>query len=137
MNFLRNLMVFSLFVVSSSSHAQSLEAETVNLYGGSYSIQCEDKQAPSITIYADRLVYKQGARTVVATGPEPIYSSYGPRPPKGFKLSIMGVTRPDVGLNVDIYSLKAKKFLYINGHPEAMKAIGREEDQVPFHFCGK
>lgn len=137
MTFNHNLIVLSLLAVVSSASAQSLDSKNFHLYGGTYSVKCADKQAATLTIFADRLVYKFGDRNVVATNIDTSYSSYGPVPPKGFQLSIMGQTSPGIGLMADVYSGNRGKHVLLNGHPDAMKAIGRKDEDASFVFCGK
>lgn len=131
------VVVLALGVMAVCASAQTLDVETLKAYGGRYSVDCKSKDADSAIIRAGEISFIRGADQVTAKGLETLYSAYGASPPKGFKVTVMGSLSKEVGLFFEVYRTGKQQYIQINGHPDAMKRIGRSDDDAKFIFCSK
>lgn len=117
--------------------AETLDAKVLKNFGGRYSVDCKDKAADAAVVRPNEISVTLGGQQVVAKELETSLSMYGHYPPKGYQITIIGTLVKDVGLFFDVYRLGQAQYITINGHSEAMKQIGRTDDDAKFVLCSR
>jgi len=78
-----------------------------------------------------------GERELVAKDVDAVLSYFGMSPPSNFEIALMGEVKPDLGLVFIVYGGERGLYIQLDGHPDAMKLIGRPPgDEAQYFMCG-
>lgn len=87
-------LMAAFFLAPACLPAQDLRAESLQLYGGTYSPDCTDATAPKVRIAASGLEVSSGTRSVRTPARMDSYTSFGAAPtspvPEGYRVEFIG-----------------------------------------------
>lgn len=122
-------------IASPALHAQDVDAESLRLYGGTYSTRCGDARAPELVIRPDTLTIRNGARQVNTPLRMDSHTSFGAAEtsaiPEGYELEF-------IGDDFSFYVFKDAKGAYIplEGYTPAAKGAVGKAMTARFDRCG-
>jgi hypothetical protein len=114
----------ALAIAPMPSHA-ALNAESMKLWGGTYSQNCSDPAAPRLRVTADALSVEQGSQRMVARNIDSAYSFFGNSPPKDFQVALMGEVRGGLQILFLIYKDRSGEYITLDGDPKVRAALGK------------
>jgi len=107
--------------------AQSgLDAETLKLYGGTYSADCSSAAAPRLRVAADTLFVERGNKRLTGRNVQASYSFFGQSPPPDYQVALMSDVRPGVQMLFIIYRDKSGQYITLDGDAKVQTALGRD-----------
>ena len=125
----------ALLVLAAPLSAQDVRPESLQMYGGTYSTDCNNAAAPKLRIAADALVIEQGARRQVGRGVMDSYTSFGAAPTSPVPPDYVMEFISDA---FSFYVFKDQAGNYIEpgeGAPTADKVIGKANMKARFRRC--
>ncbi|MBL8471519.1 MAG: hypothetical protein JNM98_06960 [Rhodocyclaceae bacterium] len=101
-----------------------LEADRMQLYGGTYSPHCGDQSAPRLVVKADALMVEANHKRMTARNPQAAFSYFGNSPPPNFDVALLGEVRPGVSLEFHVYHDRKGRYAKLDGDPKVRAALG-------------
>jgi hypothetical protein len=122
------IFVASGFLAASApAWAQSgLDAETLKLYGGTYSADCSSTAAPRLRVASDTLVVERGNKRLTGRNVQASYSFFGQSPPPDYQVALMSDVRPGVQMLFIVYRDKSGQYITLDGDAKVQTALGRD-----------
>ena len=106
--------------------AQStLDADTLKLYGGTYSTDCRSAAAPRLRVVADTLMVEQGNKRMTGRNVQAAYSYFGQSPPPDFQVALVSDLRDGLQLFFLVYRDKSGQYITIDGDTKVQAALGK------------
>ena len=127
--------VVTLLLASSALHAQDVDAESLKLYGGTYSTRCGDAKAPQLVAGPAMLTIRNGSRQVNTPLRMDSHTSFGAAEtsaiPEGYELEF-------IGDDFSLYVFKDAKGPYVpleEYTPAAKDIVGVDAMRARFARC--
>ncbi|HVZ70852.1 MAG TPA: Ivy family c-type lysozyme inhibitor [Polyangia bacterium] len=137
MNRLRASVIALVFVLAASTaRAQTIDADSLNLYGGAYAVDCAVAKSPHLLVAADALTVTIGKKTLVGPKPMASYSYFGQSPPPDYQVAFLS-DLPSVQQLVVIVSRDAKGALSakVDAGPKNLAVVSKALAAKPFRRC--
>ncbi len=132
---LMSCLVSCACLASVPAMAQDLRAESLALYGGIYSPDCDNPAAPRVRIAANGLEIANAGRAVRTRATMDSYTSFGAAPtspvPEGYKVEF-------IGDEFSLYVFEDAKGLFVPLHdyvPAASPIVGAQGMNARFARC--
>jgi hypothetical protein len=120
-------MAAGLLAASAPAWAQSrLDAETLKLYGGTYSADCSSAAAPRLRVAADTLAVERGNKRLTGRNAQASYSFFGQSPPPDYQVALMSDVRPGLQMLFIVYRDKSGQYITLDGDSKVQAALGRD-----------
>lgn len=121
------LMVVGLLAASAPAWAQSgLDAETLKLYGGTYSADCSSAAAPRLRVASDTLAVERGNKRLTGRNVQASYSFFGQSPPPDYQVALLSDVRPGLQMLFIVYRDKSGQYITLDGDTKVQAALGRD-----------
>ena len=116
-----------LLAASAPAWAQSgLDAETLKLYGGTYSADCSSTAAPRLRVASDTVIVERGNKRLTGRNVQASYSFFGQSPPPDYQVAIMSDVRPGLQMLFIVYRDKSGQYITLDGDSKVQTALGRD-----------
>ena len=116
----------SLIALASPAWAQSkLDADSIRLWGGTYSTNCGNPAAPRLRVVSDALMVEQNNKRLTGRNVQAQHSYYGNSPPPDFQVALVGEVRRDVQLLFEVYQDKSGLYITVAGDRDVQAALGK------------
>ena len=132
---LAHACVMTLLLAFPALHAQDVDAESLQLYGGTYSTRCGDARAPQLVAGPATLTIRHGSRQVSTPLRMDSHTSFGAAEtsaiPEGYELEF-------IGDDFSLYVFKDAKGPYVPLEaytPAAKAVVGSDAMHAHFARC--
>ena len=127
-NLMRSLICAAVFAfVATPTWAQNkLDAQSLKLYGGTYSSDCSSPAAPRLRVVADALTVEQGKKRLTGRDVQPAYSYFGQSPPPDYQVVLLSEVRAGLQLLFIVYRDKLGPYITLDGDAKVQSALGRD-----------
>jgi len=120
-------MAAGLLAASMPAWAQSgLDAETLKLYGGTYSADCSSAVAPRLRVASDTLAVERGNKRLTGRNVQASYSFFGQSPPPDYQVALMSDVRSGLQMLFIVYRDKRGQYITLDGDAKVQAALGRD-----------
>lgn len=113
----------------------SVEAQALNLYGGTYSTDCANPAAPRLRATTAALVVEQGAKRMTGRNVLAAYSYFGNYPPPDYRVVLMSQVRPGVALEFIVFEDRAGLYIELAGDPKVEATLGKALLGMKYRHC--
>jgi hypothetical protein len=118
--------VATIVVAGAPAWAQNkLDADTLKLYGGTYSTECGNSAAPRLRVVSDALMVEQGNKRMTGRNVQASYSFFGQSPPPDYQVALIGEVRNDLQLLFIVYRDKTSQYIKLDGDTKVQAALGK------------
>src|SRR5512134_1328362 len=123
-------------VVSAAAWSQGrLDADSLRAFGGTYSPNCSNPQAPRAHVTAAALMVEQGNQRMTGGNVEAAASFLGPSPPPNYRTVLLGEVRGQQ-LQFILFQDAAGYYLTLDGDQRVRAALGKTLLGHRYRQCG-
>jgi hypothetical protein len=113
----------------------TLDADFLEIYGGSYMIDCADPASAKATVFDTALVFLDGNTRIAGSNADAAFSYFGNSPPENFLMALLS-DLPDAGQMIwMVYQDDSGMYLTIDGDGDTMETIGTSYAGQKFYRC--
>lgn len=113
----------------------SVDAEALKLYGGTYSTDCAIPAAPRLRATTDALMVEQGRKRLTGRNVQAAYTYFGNSPPPDYQVVLMSEVKPGVALEFIVYRDKTGLYIMLDGDPKVQAALGKALLGKKYRHC--
>ncbi|MEJ8858505.1 Ivy family c-type lysozyme inhibitor [Variovorax robiniae] len=120
---------------SESALAQRLPADILSMYGGTWSTNCTNPNAPKVRVEADALMVERDGQRLTGGKPQAAASYFGNSPPPNYEMALLSEVRGGSELLFLIYRDKRGRYIQLNADGRTAAALGNQLLKVQFFAC--
>jgi hypothetical protein len=102
-----------------------LDPDSFKLWGGTYSTECGNANAPRLRVASDALMVEQGNKRLTGRNVQASYSFYGQSPPPDYQVALTGEVRGNLQLLFIVFQDKTGVYITLDGDREVQAALGK------------
>jgi hypothetical protein len=130
------IAVAAAYVVSAAAWSQGrLDADSLRAFGGTYSPNCSNPQAPRAHVTAAALMVEQGNQRMTGGNVQAAASFLGPSPPPNYRTVLLGEVRGQQ-LQFILFQDAAGYYLTLDGDQRVRAALGKTLLGHRYRQCG-
>lgn len=119
-----------------SAWAQSkLDAETLKVYGGTYSVDCSNPTATRLRVVADALMVEQGNKRLTGNNVQAAHSFFGQSPPANYLVALLSEVRGGSQLLFIVFKDRSGQYITLDGDQKINAALGKSLLAQKFRSC--
>ena len=121
---------------SDSAWAQNtLDAQALKLYGGTYSVDCSNPTATRLRVVADALTVEQGNKRLTGNNVQAAYSYFGQSAPPNYLVALLSDVRGGSQLLFIVFKDRSGQYITLDGDKKVQAALGRSLLAGKFRSC--
>ncbi len=126
----------SLIALASPAWAQSkLDADSIRLWGGTYSTNCGNPSAPRLRVVSDALMVEQNNKRLTGRNVQAQHSFFGNSPPPDYQVALASEVRRDIQLLFIVYQDRSGLYIVPDGDREVQAALGKALVGQKYRSC--
>lgn len=102
-----------------------LDADSIRLWGGTYSTNCGNPTAPRLRVVSDALMVEQNNKRLTGRNVQAAHSYFGNSPPPEYQVLLMSEVRGNLQLLFTVFQDKSGLYITIDGDREVQAALGK------------
>jgi len=120
------IVAAAMLAASGTARAQAtLDADTLSLFGGTYSTDCAKPDAPKLRAVAEMISVERGDQRLAGRNPQAAAAFFGRSPPRDFQIALIGEVRGGLQLLFLVFKDGRGQYVTIDGDPKVRQALGQ------------
>ena len=118
--------ITGLIAAAAPAWSQSrLDADSMKLWGGTYSTNCSDPAAPRLRVVSDALMVEQNNKRLTGRNVQAAHSFFGNSPPPDYQVALVSEVRRDLQLLFIVYQDRSGLYITVDGDRDVQAALGK------------
>jgi hypothetical protein len=115
----------------------TLDAQALKLYGGTYSADCSNPSATRLRVVADALMVEQGNKRLTGNNVQAAYSYFGQSSPPNYLVALLSEVRGGSQLLFIVFKDGSGQYITLDGDQKVSAALGKTLLTQKFRSCDR